>query len=393
MAMFDYRAEGARGDAILGQLTASDEAAARRELESRGLTVLEILPSQALDRDGTLRDEGLSTLIEAVGGAAASRLPVEITLAALAEESNDRRLADAAQHLASRIEQGATIEQAIAGLDGKLPSEVAGVLRAGIECGDLAGTMERLTQHRMEAQRTRRKIQSAIAYPLVIAAILVPLLLFLSIYLIPMFEELFRAFEFDLPVITQVVFGASKQIPMLVFGILVMVWGIPIFLRLVGGRWLFHRVRSALPMLGTLWMWSGQREFAALLASFIDLRIPMVEAVAYTGDAISDRNVGNACRRVARRLEAGETLSHSLGQSIHFDRSLVALVTWGERYGLLPEALGIAATLFDDLIEQYASLVRRILPPITFIFVLIIMVFVVISLMIPLVLLIQLLSQ
>src|SRR5262245_43101146 len=109
MAVYEYHAEGARGDPVLGHLTAANEEAARRELEARGLTVRELLWCPATDEAGTLHDEQLTTLVEAVGGAAANRLPVEITLAALAEETNNRRLAEAAQRLAAQLEQGATI--------------------------------------------------------------------------------------------------------------------------------------------------------------------------------------------------------------------------------------------------------------------------------------------
>ena len=96
---------------------------------------------------------------------------------------------------------------------------------------------------------------------------------------------------------------------------------------------------------------------------------------------------------MATRLETGQTLGSCLSQSIHFDRSLVALISWGERNGLLPESLGIAIFLFDDQIEQHASLLRRLLPPVTLVTVASLMFFIIIGLMIPLVKLIEGLSM
>jgi general secretion pathway protein F len=92
-------------------------------------------------------------------------------------------------------------------------------------------------------------------------------------------------------------------------------------------------------------------------------------------------------------VESGQTLSSSLNQSIHFDRSLVALVGWGEKHGALPEALGVATDLFDDHIEQQATLVRRVLPPLALVTVATLMFFVIIGLMIPMVKLIEGLSR
>ena len=332
-------------------------------------------------------------LLQAVGSAATSRIPLEISLAALAEEKGDPRLAAAAERLATRLQQGSTIREAIDSLDRQLPTEVAGLLRAGIESGDLAGTFERFGQQRLAAERFNRRIRGALAYPLLILGILVPLLLFLSIYVIPMFDDIYREFDLNLPEITELILQTAKQLPALLLGIALIVIGLPFLLRVIAGRWLLHRVRFSLPLVGRLWMWAGQREFAAQLASFLSLGLPMPSALAHTAQVLSDRNVARACERVRTRVEEGQTLSNSLDQSIHFDRSLVALVRWGERHGALPEALGIATDLFDDHVEQQASLVRRILPPLALITVATLMFFVIVGLMVPMVRLIEGLSN
>jgi type IV pilus assembly protein PilC len=342
--------------------------------------------------ESTGREEH-SVLLQAVGAAATSRIPLEISLAALAEERGDPRLAAAAERLAARLQQGATIHEAIDSLDRQLPTEVAGLLRAGIESGDLAGTFERFGQQRLAAERFNRRIRGAFAYPLLIVCILVPLLLFLSMYVIPMFADIYREFNLDLPPITELILQTAKQLPMLVLGIAVLVIGAPLILRILGGRWLLHRVRFSLPLVGRLWMWAGQREFAAQLGTFLSLGLPMPSAVARTAQVLSDRNVARACERVSSRVEGGQTLSSSLDQSIHFDRSLVALVGWGERHGALSEALGVATDLFDDHVEQQASLVRRVLPPLALVTVATLMFFVIVGLMIPMVKLIEGLSQ
>ncbi len=185
----------------------------------------------------------------------------------------------------------------------------------------------------------------------------------------------------------------ARQLPGLVAGLLILVLALPLALRLLGGRWLFHRFRAAIPLFGRLWTWSAQREFAALLASFLDQRLPLPQAVEHTGQLISDRNVARACRRVRQRLEAGETLGDSLAQSISFDRTLSAMALWGESYGLLPDALHIAADVFEDRVEQQLAFVRRLVPPATLIIVGTLALFVLIGLFIPLVKLIEGLSQ
>lgn len=393
MADYEYQAETSSGETVRGTLTAVDEAAARRELEARGLLVIDLLWCPIVDEGGTLGDEELVTLVHAVGSAAASRVPLELTLAVLAEDKDDPRLADVAHRLAIRLQQGGTIDQAIADLDQELPAEIRGLMRAGIESGDLAGTFESFMQQRLASQRIGRRIRTAITYPIVVLSIMVPIALFLSLYVIPMFADLYTEFELDLPAMTELILQTSKQLPGLITGLLLVVIAIPILLRILGGRWLFHRFRAAMPMFGRLWTWSSQREFAALLASFLDLRLPLSQAVECTGQLMGDRNVARSCRRVSERLEAGEPLSASLDQSISFDRSLSSMVAWGEAYGLLPDALRIASEVYEDRIEQQLSLVRRLMPTAALIAVGTLAIFVIIGLFIPLIKLIEGLSM
>ena len=127
MAVYEYHAKRPGGEQIAGKLTAANEDAARRELVNRGLEVIDLLCCPTVGHEEMLRDDELTTFVAAVGGATTNRLPIEITLAALAEETNDRRMAMVAQRLATQLQQGATIEQAIAGLGRLIPTEVGGL--------------------------------------------------------------------------------------------------------------------------------------------------------------------------------------------------------------------------------------------------------------------------
>jgi type II secretory pathway component PulF len=230
-------------------------------------------------------------------------------------------------------------------------------------------------------------------YPVLVFILLFPLVLFVCWYVIPMFDELFKEFELPLPRGTELLLEVSETAPLLMGAITVVVIVLPVTLRLLGGRWLVDRVRIATPLVGRLWMWLGQREFAATLAAFVAMRLPLVDAVAYTREVISDRNLGRSCVRVNRRLKAGQSLGTALSQSIQFDRSLAGLAAWGEKNDLLPTALDTAAEVFDDRIEQHASLLKRLLPPLTLVIVGFGLALVVILLMLPLYQLIAMLSQ
>ena len=99
----------------------------------------------------------------------------------------------------------------MANFDHQLPPHVVGLLKAGIQSRDLASTFEQYGQQRMASRRIRSLIRASVAYPLLILVILVPLLLFLSLYVIPMFGDLFKEFGIALPEITLVVLRAENK--------------------------------------------------------------------------------------------------------------------------------------------------------------------------------------
>jgi type II secretory pathway component PulF len=314
VAEFDYRAVTDEGELVLGKISALDEAAAHRELEAAGLFSIEVLPSIDSDEDSLLSDIAPTELTPPVETAADSQLPIEVTLAMLSEETDNPRLARVARKLAVKIEQGTPLLEAVSQFQGVLPPEIDALLRAGIDTGDIGRAIGQFSQQQLETQQLRRRIRAVLAYPLIVIAILVPIALFLSIFVIPMFKNLFEEFDLSLPPMTEVIVQASEQLPGFLIGALLFVFGLPLVLRVVGGRWLFHRVRSAVPLLGPIWTSAGQREFASSLASFVKLRVPLISAVTYTGDTIGDRNVGRACHRLTKRLETGASLSESMRQ-------------------------------------------------------------------------------
>jgi type II secretory pathway component PulF len=387
MPEFHYVAKQTIVTEVSGSLTAADEADLRRQLAEQGLEIVSFTRQETTPEPmgRAIDDTHLAELVGQVGAAASTGLPLEVSLRTLAEEASDRRLAQVVRGLAEQLERGQTIEQAMATLGEQVPAELAGLLRAGIRCGNLAGLCESFSRLQAATRRTRNIVRSVVAYPLLILLILLPIALLFSEFVIPMFGNLFDDFDLELPMLSELVVAAGQMLPVLLITLLAIPIGIVVALRLFGGRWLLHRVRGATPLLGRLWMWSGQREFAATLASFLDLRLPLGECLSLTGTVLYDRNMARASEDVSHKSRLGSPLAVCLNESIHFDRSLVALVAWGEQHDALPDTLRLAGEIYEDRIEQYGSMLRRLIPPATLVIVATLVLFAVMGLFLPLV--------
>lgn len=406
MPQFRYTARTATGEELTGELTAGDETWARHSLSSAGLEIVALESTEAppADRASPTSTQPIHTasasgprlstsqsaqLVGHVTTATSSGLPLEDTLDALADGADDHRLAVAARQLAARLRAGVPLEQATVMLDKQLPVRVRALLEAGVRCGNPGAVFESYARQEMAARATSQKIASAMAFPLVILLIVTPILLFFALYLIPMYEELIGDFALTLPMLTLVTIRLAHVLPLVIVGFSVVMVVIWLVVHLGAVSRLVCQLRGAVPFFGRLWTFAGHQELAATLGTLARLRIPLPESMAHTANLLADRNLARACRKASARAAAGAQLSDCMNRSIHFDRMLTALVRWGEDHDLVPDALQHASDYYAERIEQQAGLVRRILPPLLLVTVVMIALIVFVSLFLPLVNLIQ----
>jgi type IV pilus assembly protein PilC len=214
----------------------------------------------------------------------------------------------------------------------------------------------------------------------------------LMLVVAPQFAAIYSELEVELPYITVFMLDASESLP---WALLAGLCSMPVYFVLFlfpGGPRLAHWIRTGAPILGKVWMWNAQHEFASIFGALTSRQVALDHALRCTAEALHDQNLARATRIVVDKCEGGALLSQAMSESIHFDRGLTGLVAWGEANDALPDALRRAAALFEKEIELQVILLRRILPPLLFIAVACTLFTFVITLFVPLVDLINNLS-
>ena len=130
-----------------------------------------------------------------------------------------------------------------------------------------------------------------------------------------------------------------------------------------GGARLVDWLRTALPGVGKLWIFSGHHELASILHALTRQRIPLDAALRCTVASLRDRNLARALRLAGVRAGRGAALGSSMAESIHFDPTLTSLVRWGESNDSLPDALQQACQHFEGELDLQATFLSRVLPP------------------------------
>ncbi|MBN1851284.1 MAG: type II secretion system F family protein [Pirellulales bacterium] len=301
-------------------------------------------------------------LTRAIAGAETCGVPLPEILRALADDLADPRLATTAKYLAEKIHQGATLDEAIASIAQRLPNGTRCLVSAGAHTGQLAEILESYCQQQVVRKEISQTIWSAIAYPMFIAILFVPILLLFTVWIVPMFDSLFQDWNVELPKITASVIKISRDVPLLLAVLLGVPAGTVLVIKLFGLKRLDHRLRNATPLIGRFWIWASQIELAAMLAIFLKNQLPLPDALERTAMVVHDHNVARTCRWASGQVRSGQGLGAAFADSMHIDPMLTEMIVWGESSSTLPDMLHLAEDMYSARINQRAAFLARLLP-------------------------------
>jgi type II secretory pathway component PulF len=207
-----------------------------------------------------------------------------------------------------------------------------------------------------------------------------------------MIKKMIVEFELQLPWITRMFFWWRETgIWVLVIGALVLL-GLAVIYRLLGGRRRWRRLVSTVPLFGALWHWTSVAEWSGLLSVLLRHQVPLPDALRWAGRGTRDAHVGHLSRRMADGVARGRSLSQMMYATQELPTAIVPLVEWGEKTGTLPDAFSVGQEMFEKRAKTRAMMLQAVIPPVLFLGVGCMILFVVLGLFAPLFILINSLS-
>src|SRR5213079_2919017 len=261
MITFSYQARDAAGRIVSGIQEALNEDNAVTSLMSRGLMVLSLQrkatarhsrkkSTKVKETDLVLFTRQLSTMIEA-------GISLVQGLTALYEQSDPKRqrnLRHIISDVTTRVQGGETFHEAISKHPRVFNRLFTSMVKAGETGGMLAEILDRLAGFLEASARLRKKIKSAMTYPVIVICIAFAITTFLIVKVVPIFGEIFQDFGSKLPAPTQFLIDVSdfmrNEWYFLIGGVAGGIFGIRTFLRSTRGKQLWDRWKLKLPVFG-----------------------------------------------------------------------------------------------------------------------------------------------
>ena len=427
MANFQYSALDAKGEQTTGVVSATTEAEAIQQLRGQGLYPTQILEegkskgkakpgkkgktaakggakgkplfAKKGQVGGRIKPKNLMIFTRQLATLIDSGLPLLRSLTVLEKQEPNPVLKATISHLAENVQSGSTFSESLAQHPRIFNKLYVNMVKAGELGGVLEIVLNRLAEYQEKAQKLKNKIVSAMVYPVIVMFIAVAILIFLMIFIVPKFKEMFANTDQELPLISKIVFGTSEfmlarpfVVPNVVFILVafgLIIAGFNMWGRTKGGRKVIDSMKLHLPVLGDIQRKSAVSRFSRTLGTLVTSGVPILQALNITRDTAGNVVISQAIEKVHEAVKEGETIVTPLQASGVFPSMVISMVDVGEETGQLPEMLLKVADVYDDEVDNSVTALTSILEPIMIVILALIVGSVVFALFLPMVDIIQ----
>ncbi len=373
MLTYAYQARDTSGKTVSGIQEALNEDNCVNTLMTRGLMVLSIqqkAASKAMTPRGKISETDLVLFTRQLATMVDAGLPLVSALTALYEQADPKKQAGLRRvvgEVSALVQQGDSFFDAISKHPAVFNRLYVSMVKAGESGGLLSDILDRLAMFLESAARLKKKVKSAMTYPVIVLCIAISITTFLIVKVVPVFGEIFADFGAKLPAPTQFLLDVSAFIRgnwyFIVALLLGIFFSIKTFLKTERGRQLWDTYKLKLPIFGVLVHKICMTRFARTFAQLIRSGVPILEVMSIVGDTSGNYVVEEAIKKVSSDIEKGYHLANAISREKIFPPMLVRMVGAGEQTGKIDAMLEKMADFWDEEIEAILNALTSLIEP------------------------------
>lgn len=407
MPAFDYVALDASGKQKKGVLEGDSPRQVRQQLKEKGLVPLSVESNtqRAKEQTGKVSIGGrvsisasdLALITRQLATLLAAGLPLEEALKAVSRQQEKPKVKSMVLAIRSKVVEGHSLAASLQEFPQSFPELYRATVSAGEHSGHLDLVLEQLADYTEARYRTRKKVQGAMIYPIVLTFFAFVIVSGMLTFVVPKIVAVFESSKQQLPAITRFLIGLSHflQSWWWLLGILAVaaVMGFRRALKNERFRYRFHQWMLRAPLLGRINRGLDASRVASTLSILSRSGVPLVDAMRIAGQV-----AGNVCIREsviegAVKLKEGSSLFNALDSSGYFPPMMMQMIASGENSGELDSMLARAATNQERELEDLIDTIVALFEPLMLVVMGGVVMVIVLSIMMPILSMNQLVSK
>src|SRR5690348_8793515 len=373
MPVFQYTARTLKGDLVNDKIDLPSRDDVIAHLRKNRMVVVQV---RAAPREfklsfkfgGGVKTRDIVVLTRQFATMINAGLPLVQALDILAQQTENKALADITRQVVYDVESGHTLADALRKHPKGFTDLYVNMVAAGEAGGILDTILLRLAQFLEKNDAIVRKVKGAMIYPAVIFSVAAIAVAVLLIFVIPTFQNMFASVNMQLPLPTRIVIGMSQILIHYWWAIIGVigfaVFGINRYYKSAHGKLKIDTLMLSAPVLGDLLRKSAVSRFTRTLGTLISSGVSILDGLEITARTAGNMVIHNAVMESRASIAGGETISAPLQKSKVFPPMVISMIAVGEQTGGLDEMLSKIADFYDEEVDAAVSALLSLMEPI-----------------------------
>jgi type IV pilus assembly protein PilC len=367
---FKWEGTDKRGVRVKGELRAANQNLIKAELRRQGIVPLHVrkkakplftFGDRITPKDIMLFTRQLCTMLS-------SGIAVVQAMDMVGHSNKKPKVKELILSLKADVESGTALSKAMAKHPLYFNDLYCSLVHAGEEAGVLEVLLDKIATYLEKSEALKTKVKKALTYPAIVLVFAFVVTAILLIFVIPVFDDLFKGFGAELPALTRTVIQISQVFQEYWFLIL----GLPVvavvgflegrkrsrkFYQLVD-RWVLQ-----IPLIGDLVATSANARFARTLSTLFSGGVPLVDAMTSVAGATGNYVYEKAVLEMRESVSIGQQLNFAMRQSTLFPDMVIQMVAIGEEAGSLGDMLAKVADFYEAEVDNKVDTLTTFIEP------------------------------
>ncbi len=378
MPVYSWKGKNTYGEKRKGKIEVPNEDAVRAHLKKMRITPsmikeapkdlfenVSFMQPKVTGKDVVIFTRQLSTMIDA-------GLPLVQSLGILGDQQENATFKKVLVQIKIDVETGATFADAMKKHPEVFDNLYCNMIDAGEAGGILDTILTRLAGFMEKSMVLKKKVKGAMTYPVICLAISVVIMGVMLVFVVPVFEKMFKDFGAALPGPTQMVVAISNFVQTnLHYGIMAAFVAVFIFKKIYKtekGRIKIDALLLELPVFGTLIRRVAVAKFTRTLSTMLTSGVPILESLQVVGRTAGNKTIEIAVFRVADAISEGRSIAEPLDETGVFPSMVVQMINVGESTGALDTMLEKIADFYDEEVDQAVENLTAMIEPFMMVF-------------------------
>ncbi|WP_114165779.1 type II secretion system F family protein [Exiguobacterium sp. TNDT2] len=374
MAIFQYEGKLLNGKRKKGRITALSLREAKEKLRQESILVTELaeLESTGLNKEVNLlpervKIEHLIMYVRQFATLIRAGVPIVRATSILRVQTESKMLKKTLSQIEDDLREGIAYSEAIKKHPRVFSNFFSSMALAGEASGNLEEALDQIGLQLQKQYDVKRKVISALTYPLVVSIVAIGVVAFLMVNVVPTFASIFGQLGGELPLITRIVVAVSDFIAAywwLIFGgailaLLIFTW----MLKRDKERYVIDGLLLKMPIFGPIVLKSQIALLTRSLAVLLQAAVPILTAIEITEKIVSNRVIRKGLGQARNMMAQGIPLHEPLERNDSFPPLMTQMIAVGEESGDLDSMLNEVAEFYETEVETTTDRLKSIIEP------------------------------